>query len=324
MEPRFLPEIMRSIASNGWLGLHLFFVISGYCITARLAQAFTRREPLRAFLLDRWQRLFPSYWAAIGFLLLLELAAGLAHPAKIFALPQGSLHWLQILTATEVWAGRPAYLLVAWTLSYEIGFYLLGAICAAFSRYTRQARAGFILAGALLLVGLVKPIAAAIPLLALWPQFCLGGLVWLLQARVPGTGRLILIGGLLITLLSMALYLAHPWHATSHLCSGAFALLLILLLPLDKLLSGMASLRWLGAVGVISYSLYLVHAPIVGKFRNLLQRWWSPDEPAAVWVPVAGAFLAVGASAIFYRMVESRSESWRRSRSLERRLIQRA
>jgi peptidoglycan/LPS O-acetylase OafA/YrhL len=36
-----LAEVLKAIAAHGWLGVHLFFVISGYCITASLYKLVT-------------------------------------------------------------------------------------------------------------------------------------------------------------------------------------------------------------------------------------------------------------------------------------------
>lgn len=311
-EPLFLPGFLRWIVAHGWLGLNMFFVISGYCIGVCVTRAFVEGFSARRFLLDRCQRIFPPYWAAIVLLLVLEIASALIRPGAKAALPDGPLHLLQIVTATETWAGRSSYLLVAWTLSYEIGFYFIAALCLAIARHTQRPSAGAALAAALLLVGLVPSVARSLPLLALWPQFLLGALVWFLQQSVPDTRRRLALALTLFGTVTLAVRHAHSWHAESHLFSGVFALLLVLLLPWDRRLSALAGLRWLGGIGVFSYSLYLVHAPLVGKFRNLVQRWCSPSDPAAFLVPTVATLLAIAGAALFYRVIESRTEAWRR------------
>ncbi|MDI1320104.1 MAG: hypothetical protein PSW75_07920, partial [bacterium] len=93
----------------------------------------------------------------------------------------------------------------------------------------------------------------------------------------------------------------------------ACASLLLVLQPLDVRITTAPWLRWLGWTGTFSYSLYLIHAPVVGKFRNLLARWWPPDDPRSLWVPVAACGLAIFASWCFYQVVEQRTEKWRRA-----------
>ena len=64
-DPARLPAWFRTIADHGWQGVAVFFAISGYCITERIAEDFRRgRGPLR-FLGDRALRIYPAYWAAL-------------------------------------------------------------------------------------------------------------------------------------------------------------------------------------------------------------------------------------------------------------------
>ncbi len=107
------------------------------------------------------------------------------------------------------------------------------------------------------------------------------------------------------------------WHAPAAdpklLFVTACAWVLLLLQPVDDRLVLSPALRWLGWVGTFSYSLYLVHAPIVSKFRNLLSRHWQPADPGAVWVPVAACGLAVAGAWLFYQLAELRTEAWRKN-----------
>ncbi|NBU71610.1 MAG: acyltransferase [Bacteroidetes bacterium] len=53
------------LVTSGWFGVHLFFVISGYCIGANLSAALQKNRSAGQFLRDRLLRIFPVYWCAL-------------------------------------------------------------------------------------------------------------------------------------------------------------------------------------------------------------------------------------------------------------------
>jgi peptidoglycan/LPS O-acetylase OafA/YrhL len=66
---RALPDSVRSVFSLGWMGVNLFFVLSGYLIGR---QVFATREDLplgarlRSFWVKRWTRTLPLYFVVLG------------------------------------------------------------------------------------------------------------------------------------------------------------------------------------------------------------------------------------------------------------------
>jgi len=64
----------------------------------------------------------------------------------------------------------------------------------------------------------------------------------------------------------------------------------------------------------MSYSLYLIHAPIINPVRNLLARVIPVSSPWFV-VPLLAALGSGVASAwLFYQWIEAPFERWRKSR----------
>ena len=118
---------------GGFLGVDLFFVISGYVITRLLLDSIDRSGglDLRAFYLARLRRLFP---ALIFMLVTTAIAVGIWAPDTIkrlvvdtpFALT-GSMNWWLVGRELDYFEsiGRPPLLQHTWSLAVEAQFYLL-------------------------------------------------------------------------------------------------------------------------------------------------------------------------------------------------------
>jgi len=118
---------------GGFLGVDLFFVISGYVITRLLLDSIERSGglDLRAFYLARLRRLLP----ALAFMLITTaIAVGIWAPDTIkrflidtpFALT-GSMNWWLVGRHLDYFeaVGRPSLLQHTWSLAVEAQFYLI-------------------------------------------------------------------------------------------------------------------------------------------------------------------------------------------------------
>jgi peptidoglycan/LPS O-acetylase OafA/YrhL len=59
-----LPTIY-AIAKHGYLGVPLFFVISGFCLAASAASSRRNNESALSFLKRRFRRIYPPLWCSI-------------------------------------------------------------------------------------------------------------------------------------------------------------------------------------------------------------------------------------------------------------------
>lgn len=95
----------------GAAGVDLFFVLSGFII------AYSSSRDARHFLARRLIRIIPAYWIATILAALFTLQAMAWHDASA---------WLiQSLFYLPGPQGRPALIFVAWTLVYELAFYVI-------------------------------------------------------------------------------------------------------------------------------------------------------------------------------------------------------
>ncbi|WP_062111187.1 acyltransferase family protein, partial [Aureimonas sp. AU40] len=116
-------EFMATLLDPLKFGVELFFALSGYVIIGTLARA---RTPL-AFLFDRATRIYPVLWIGVLTVVLLSLVSGREAPASFAGWPL-LLHTLANLAALPNLMPFPLFLAPAWTLSYELCFYLFGCV----------------------------------------------------------------------------------------------------------------------------------------------------------------------------------------------------
>lgn len=299
----------------GWFGVHLFFVISGFCITANLIEMAGKGAGPGKFLEQRLLRIFPMYWAAAFAQVVLQLVSSLfnqSHWSRV--LPPDLLSAFASVLLLEPYFGIPSLMLVSWSLVYEWGFYVLMAL-ALFPM-----RAGvpgiLLLIGGLILAGLGIAGFFSGPLMVLkfWPEFFLGVLVYCFCRVQKGGAREALVS--LMVLLPASLFGLEGWTARFFMLGGAsfFGLILCLLYPLDGLISSARCFSWLANIGVISYSLYLLHVPFGGAWKNLLSRVITPESPGFLFLQASYWAVSIASAFLFYRWIEAPWEKIRKTR----------
>ena len=120
--------LVKSASDLGWLGVHLFFVISGYCIAAKVDGVVAAGEGSWQFAKDRFLRIYLPYWAACVFAARIGIAA-LPFNAGTWAgtVPSSLSSLVSNILLVEPYTGADPLLLVSWSLVFEMGFYLIVA-----------------------------------------------------------------------------------------------------------------------------------------------------------------------------------------------------
>ena len=125
---------------GGFLGVDLFFVISGYVITGLILDSIARSGTLdlRAFYLSRIRRLLPALMAMLVFT---TLFIGVYAPetvrrfvADIPYVLTGSMNWALVARQQDYFEaiGRPPLLQHTWSLAVEAQFYLIWPLVLLF------------------------------------------------------------------------------------------------------------------------------------------------------------------------------------------------
>jgi peptidoglycan/LPS O-acetylase OafA/YrhL len=119
-----LPEKLWSgFVELGWVGVQLFFVLSGFLITGILADDRGRPRPLRSFYIRRVLRIFPLYY---GFLIFYCLGLAPFFPELRAPFDRVIWYWVYLSNWTDITPGRwlPG-LGHFWSLAVEEQFYLV-------------------------------------------------------------------------------------------------------------------------------------------------------------------------------------------------------
>ena len=328
---------------GGFLGVDLFFVLSGFLITSLLLRELdmTGGIDLRRFWTRRARRLLPAAFLVIAVCLVVAVAFMPGEAARVRTDALASFayvgNWAQVLADRSYFAGfeRPSLLQHLWSLAVEEQFYLLWPLLlvACLRRFGRRGAARLALAGAIasavLTAVLFTPgqdpsrvyfgtdthasgLLVGALLAFLWP------LRELRSAPKPGA-RLLLDAGAVAGLAAVVVAMA-TWHDYDPIvyrggllafAIAAAALIGALAHPACRVarVAGAAPLRW---IGQRSYGIYLWHWPVMALTRPEIDVPWT----RAVLLPLQIA-ATVALAAASYRWVEQPFRSGQAGRALK-------
>jgi peptidoglycan/LPS O-acetylase OafA/YrhL len=296
----------------GYLGVDLFFVVSGFCIHLPQALKFNKtgsdKLSIPKFAKRRFWRLYPAYFASLVWTSLVLLAfptiIHLIHPAPFNVLKVGDARdfLTNALFLTQFRPEANYFNGVYWTLVYELQFYIA---YPALLWLCRRLGFGTMFAALLALeIGMViRPVPIPFFFLGRYYEWFLG----MFLAEYIARGRKIdfprIAFPLLLGLGIACTFFLPTWGYRDVVVSTACAVLLARCLAHDQ------ELRWLTlpkvvAVGVCSYSLYLVHVPMVDIVWNgvRLIRGFVPAFP--LWMVVLSIPASYGLAFLFFRYFE--------------------
>jgi peptidoglycan/LPS O-acetylase OafA/YrhL len=116
------------IANNGWMGVDLFFVLSGFLITGILLDSKKSESYFKNFYARRCLRIWPLYYAALLFMFVLVPLLGPSEAHAIFE-ARSAPWWSYLLFVQNFLVPIPSsatgLLGVTWSLAVEEQFYLV-------------------------------------------------------------------------------------------------------------------------------------------------------------------------------------------------------
>jgi peptidoglycan/LPS O-acetylase OafA/YrhL len=288
--PRFLPDssLVKRAGSLGWPGVEIFFVISGFIIPYAMYNKNYSTSDFLVFLKKRILRIEPPYLVSILIVIALNFVSTLSPfyrgaPFSVdFANLAGHVAYLNVFTGGK-WL-NPVY----WSLAIEFQYYLL--IAFAFGLITSKNPLYRIL---------FFVFFAASSFLSLQPNsfvfsysgyFLAGILLFQLVCRIITPKE---FWGFIVVALILLSY------QQGIVLAALAAVTLLIITYVNEVPS------FFRYMGLISYSLYLIHGPIGARIINIAE-----VKVHNVFLRECIVFLAFGisvlASGLFYKYVEKR------------------
>lgn len=280
---------------NGFLGVQIFFVISGFVIPYSLYKSGYKVTDSGRFLLKRLIRLHPPLLGSIAFSLALIVAAD--------RLIRGANYWpgygaiIGSVTLLASWLHTKWVNPVYWTLVVEFQWYLLVAFGFYYIGPKAGSRSVWLVCLAACLVGLLWPEGRWEYLPRHLTLFVTGVAVFRYKAKLDSFAT---ASGLLGVAFLCGAWRLGPFEAVTGLATGLAIVFLQIRLPV------------LHNVGAFSYSLYLFHTPILVQFLFTLRlSFLEPvvgHDAVKLFRMFLGIMAAVAVSWAAYKIVEVPSQ----------------
>jgi peptidoglycan/LPS O-acetylase OafA/YrhL len=335
-----LPAPLAWLCAIGWSGVDVFFTLSAFLLSLPFVEALERgasRPSLRDYWRHRAWRVLPAYWVQV---LLLFVFAIAGVKASNWAHADAASLAVNSLFLYDLHPFVPPALPPWWTLPVELGFYL---VLPLFARLLTPSRWPWLLvamAASLAWAWGIQQLDAPRSDVSAWAnhlpgrlhQFLVGMLAaWVLIRWRARLAPLSSVQRDAIATAAIVLFLALPaigipvlgrpydGSASTHWSLAGWHLLASLLVAalLLALASGPSRIgQWLGAgwlraLGLVSYSLYLWHYPVMLALRESLGGQQAVGAQAGGFVFQALLFSLLAAAASWW-IVERPAQQYAR------------
>lgn len=313
---------------GGFIGVDIFFVISGFLITTILVQDLEAgRYSILTFYERRARRILPALFAVL--LACLPLAWMWMFPTQLRDFGQSVIATALFASNILFWKETGYFsvgvdlkpLLHTWSLAIEEQYYILFPVLLALAwGLGRKAVFGMVLAIAVVSLGLAQVMSHTHPEFAFyllptraWELMCGAlGAFWMLWRR-PVPSQALALAGAACVLVAFAAFDARTPHPSLWtLLPVAGTTLLLVFARQGTVVARALSLRPLVAIGLISYSAYLWHQPLFA-----FARLRSITDPTLVLM-LSLAVLSLILAALTWKFVE---EPFRRHKDRPPRLL---
>ena len=302
-----LPTVVSTIFSYGYLGVPIFFVISGFVISYSTASAQVNLRYVGNFALRRSIRLDITYWASIAMaLVLLAIKNKFLDASESF--PSVEVVIMNMFYLQELMQAEPVISVVYWTLCLEVQFYLFYILSAWASQKVSILNYSWIHLATICGLGVYSIFLDSGILenkihglfVSYWHFFLMGVLTC---SAVRGTSYSfrIFVLWLIVEIVFQVIF-----NVKAYTVAGICSALLIFGMCRFGILNWLFTGRTLMYLGTISYPLYLVHPDIGWKVISL-GKYFMGDS-VSVWeagfLLMAGITVSIVVAHIFHLLLE--------------------
>ncbi len=308
----FPKNIGPILFGSGGLGVAIFFVLSGYVMAHTIYRYQVDLPFSTNFILRRLTRLSPPYYFAILIALIFLILKSKVTGAGV-NFPSLSGFMIHLIYAQDFFK-VPQINLVFWTLGIEVQFYLAFVIMMFFSDWLAKrltlGNARFYVISIIAILSLLwifrfvsSPIWQG-GFIGFWYSFMVG--VTVSFAVSSNEKSYITLASLNIILVAMAGVITRD----AFILTVAFTSSMLLFAGLYGKMSTWLNWQWLQSLGLISYSLYLLHGPVTGATANLVRHFFPESIATDLIVFVTTSMASLIAGWLAFNFVEKPSISW--------------
>lgn len=267
--------VLSYIINHGYLGVNIFFVISGYGIATSI---FGRKHQVPSrFLLRRLKRIYLPYWWYLLFaVFILPFFSSIVAMIEtnifnINIISYDLVEWLQIITLAKVfssenWALNLAFLPLngaLWYIAIIVQIYIFLSICLYSDKYISNL---LFIMFALSLLSIIPSVKSIIPHGLFVPYFVYfygGIIIYIILHNKP----ICLNNFLKIFIVALSILIVlYCFYSNSKFLQISFTMFIcsifLVLHKYDNILCGLFLSKIFIFIGIFSYSLYLLHIPL--------------------------------------------------------------
>ncbi len=328
---------VTSILKLGWVGVDIFFVLSGFLICAVLLQARGQQKFFSTFYFRRMFRIFPLYYACLAILGLAAVLILVSNRPLPPALSDVDKIWVNVFYLTNIFMAFQgfdwAFFRPTWTLALEEQFYLIFPLLVFFLAPKKLflTLAGIVVASPMIRLFALE-ITGSQDFVALFPLcrfdgFAAGALCALIvhnktEIRTPYLLPTMLLSGFGAAFLLLFAYRSDLTFIAFGYTSiyVFFAGLIYIMCKFNPKSWSFLSAKPMTMVGHLSYSLYLLHMLVRGGLDGLI-KWDLTSIPIVILRMLAIVMVSLAVAHLSFRYFEQpiriKGYRWIKSKSVQ-------
>lgn len=290
--PETCPPVLRRFAEGGWIGVDLFFVLSGFLVSSLLFREYERQGSvdIKRFLIRRGFKIYPAFWLFLVFTLVMRHYLGQENGTKQVL---GEVLFLQNYLG-GVWNHT-------WSLAVEEHFYIGLALLVTWMVAVNPVKPFRRMPAAFALIAVVC-FGFRIVNLAVFPEYSHGAYLfgthiridslmfgvllsylWCFQelqnrtARIPSFA-LIAIGALLLSPAFVFQLETNKWISIVGVILFYMGAGVLVIAAVRWETSELLAIRLIAGLGAASYSIYLWHMPVATWGHSLVAKMIRYDS----------------------------------------------
>lgn len=256
--------ILHTLLVHGRQGVPLFFALSGFFLCLPFARHYLQGKEgidLKAYYIRRFIRIVPPYWIAVLVIAFVYFLMDRFSPGFLIPHAAASLGFVHTFTFEEINALNAAF----WALEVELQFYLVAPLMVYLYFLSGPAtRRTIALMLMLLLPFIQKAFEQGISFTLLdFLQYFIAGFV-IADMYISGEGKRFRHGLIALVALPVILFATYDASIIERIIYPFMIIGLYMVVLFNPFWEKVFGQRSVVAIGGISYSIFLIHFPIIG------------------------------------------------------------